>query len=156
LFRSANSASGTDDRLVLAQAHLAPSAILEGNRAFTEFKGALTEQFVQQELRATAGIEPFTWAPSDSTAEIDFLAETGRGVVLIEAKAERNLQAKSLGVYRAKFSPPLAVRTSLADAKTAEDGLVDVPLYALATIFWAGVSNLNERAPGRVAGAAVY
>jgi len=123
---------GVDVGLLAAQSHLAASAILEGNRAFTEFKGALTEQFVQQELRATAGLEPFTWAPGDSTAEIDFLAETGRGVVPIEAKAERNLQAKSLGVYRAKFSPPLAVRTSLADAKTGDGGLVDVPLYALA------------------------
>jgi len=123
---------GVDVGLLAAQSHLPSSAILEGNRAFTEFKGSLTEQFVQQELRATAGLEPFTWAPSDSTAEIDFLVETERGVVPIEAKAERNLQAKSLGVYRAKFSPPLAVRTSLADAKTSEDGLVDVPLYALA------------------------
>ncbi len=125
---------GVDVGLLAAQSHLAPSVILEGNRAFTEFKGALTEQFVQQELRATAGIEPFTWAPSDSTAEIDFLAETARGIVPIEVKAERNLQAKSLGVYRAKYSPLLAVRTSLADAKSNEDGLVDVPLYALATM----------------------
>jgi len=132
---------GVDVGLLAAQSHLAASAILEGNRAFTEFKGSLTEQFVQQELRATAGIEPFTWAPSDSRAEIDFLAETGRGIVPIEAKAERNLQAKSLGVYRAKFGPSLAVRTSLADAKMTEDGLVDVPLYALASM----IRELRER-----------
>ncbi len=121
---------GLDVGLLAAQSHLAPSAVVDGNRAFTEFKGALTEQYVQQELRACLGIAPFTWAPSDSSAEIDFLAESADGIVPIEAKAERNLQAKSLGVYRAKFKPTLAVRTSLADLREA-DGLWDVPLYAL-------------------------
>lgn len=121
---------GLDVGLLAAQSHLSPSAVVEGNRAFTEFKGALTEQYVQQELRAALEIEPFTWAPSDSSAEIDFLVESDRGVVPIEAKAERNLQAKSLGVYRTKFAPPFAVRTSLADPHETE-GLWDVPLYAL-------------------------
>ncbi len=126
---------GVDVGLLAAQSHLSPTVVLEGNRAFTEFKGALTEQFVQQELRAAAERDPFTWAPSDSTAEIDFLAETDLGVVPIEAKAERNLKAKSLGVYREKFSPPFSVRTSLADAKTSEKNLIDVPLFALGPTF---------------------
>lgn len=121
---------GLDVGLLAAQSHLSPSAVVEGNNAFTEFKGALTEQYVQQELRAALEVEPFTWAPSDSSAEIDFLVESARGVVPIEAKAERNLQAKSLGVYRTKFAPPLAVRTSLADQHETE-GLWDIPLYAL-------------------------
>ena len=57
------------------------------------------------------------------------LVETANGIVPVEAKAERNLQAKSLGVYREKFSPQLALRTSLSDPKS-DRGLVDVPLYA--------------------------
>lgn len=121
---------GLDVGLLAAQAHLSPSVVVDGNRAFTEFKGALTEQFVQQELRACLETVPFTWAPSDSSAEIDFLVESSAGVVPIEAKAERNLQAKSLGVYRTKFSPAIAIRTSLADPREA-DGLWDIPLYAL-------------------------
>jgi len=120
---------GVDVGLLAAQSRLAPSVVLEGNRAFTEFKGALTEQFVQQELRAAAETVPYTWAPNDSTAEIDFLVETANGIVPVEAKAERNLQAKSLRVYREKFSPQLALRTSLSDPKS-DRGLVDVPLYA--------------------------
>ena len=124
---------GLDVGLLAAQSHLNPSAVLEGDRAFTEFKGALTEQYVQQELRACLNAVPFTWAPSDSSAEIDFLVETSEGVVPIEAKAERNLQAKSLGVYRTKFSPRTAVRTSFADLRET-DGLWDVPLYALNSI----------------------
>lgn len=121
---------GLDVGLLAAQSHLSPSAVVEGNNAFTEFKGALTEQYVQQELRAALGVEPFTWAPSDSSAEVDFLVESDRGVVPIEAKAERNLQAKSLGVYRAKFAPTLAVRTSLADQHET-GGMWDIPLYAI-------------------------
>ena len=121
---------GVDVGLLAAQSHLSPSAVIEGNRAFTEFKGALTEQYVQQELRATLETVPFTWAPSDSSAEIDFLIESADGIVPIEAKAERNLQAKSLGVYREKFGPTIAVRASLADSQEA-NGLWDIPLYAL-------------------------
>lgn len=121
---------GVDVGLLAAQSHLEPSVVVEGNRAFTEFKGALTEQFVQQELRAGLESAPYTWAPVDSTAEIDFLVESAKGIVPIEAKAERNLQAKSLGVYRQKHSPALAVRTSLADMRE-EAGLWDIPLYAL-------------------------
>ena len=124
---------GLDVGLLAAQSHLAPSAVMDGNRAFTEFKGALTEQYVQQELRACLETEPFTWAPSDSSAEIDFLVESSDGVVPTEAKAERNLQAKSLGVYRSKFAPSLSVRTSLADLRET-DGLWDIPLYALAPV----------------------
>ncbi len=124
---------GVDVGLLAAQSHLSPSAVLEGNRAFTEFKGALTEQYVQQELRACLDAAPFTWAPGDSSSEVDFLAESADGVVPIEVKAERNLRAKSLGVYRGKFAPTLSIRTSLADLRET-DGLWDVPLYALGSM----------------------
>ena len=69
----------------------------------------------------------------EESPEIDFLVESTCGIVPIEAKAERNLQAKSLGVYRAKFAPPFAVRTSLAAPHEA-DGLWDIPLWALGSI----------------------
>ena len=77
---------------------------------------------------------PYFWAKPDSQAEIDFLVECESGIVPVEAKANRNLKAKSLSLFRTKFRPPLAVRTSLADYRK-EDGLLDVPLYALATLF---------------------
>ena len=135
---------GVDVGLLAAQSHLSPSAVIEGNRAFTEFKGALTEQYVQQELRATLETVPFTWAPSDSSAEIDFLIESADGIVPIEAKAERNLQAKSLGVYREKFGPTIAVRTSLADSQEA-NGLWDIPLYAIGPMCRLVLRKENER-----------
>ena len=104
------------------------------DRAFKLFGvdvgGALAEQFVQQELRAAAGGAPWTWMPPDSKAKLDFLVQDDDGVVPVEAKAERNLKAKSLGVYRAAFAPALAIRTSLAPFGFS-GGLLDLPLPAI-------------------------
>ena len=93
----------------------------------------LTEQYVQQELRASCAFTPYYWSQPDSQAEIDFLVEGEHGPVPVEVKAERNVRAKSLAVFRDKFAPPISVRTSLSGYRR-EEGLVDLPLYALATI----------------------
>ena len=124
---------GVDVGLLGAQSRLDARTVVEGSRIFTEFKGALTEQFVQQELRAAAGIRPFYWSAADSQAEVDFLAEIGGTIVPIEAKAELNLRAKSLKVFREKFAPPCAVRTTMAPW-LVQDGLVNLPLYAIGRI----------------------
>ena len=124
---------GLDVGLLAAQSSIPVKAVLEGNRLFTEFKGALVEQYVQQELRASCAMNPYYWSRADSQAEVDFLVECDDGPVPIEAKAERNVRAKSLGVFREKFAPPIAVRTSLS-SYSRTDGLVDIPLYALATL----------------------
>jgi predicted AAA+ superfamily ATPase len=121
---------GVDTGLLAAQSALPARAVLDGNAVFTHFKGALAEQFVQQELRAAAGDEPATWMPSNSTAEIDFLIQGEDGIVPVEVKAERNLKAKSLAVYRAAHSPALSIRTSLAPHLYSE-GLLDLPLPAI-------------------------
>ena len=121
---------GVDVGLLAAQSELPPRAVLEGNRVFTEFKGALVEQFVQQELRSASGDSPWTWMPPDSKAELDFLLQDEDGIVPIEAKAERNLKAKSLGVYRKAYSPALSIRTSLASFGYS-GGLLDLPLPAI-------------------------
>ena len=72
---------GVDVGLLGAQSRLDAKAVVEGSKIFTEFKGALTEQFVQQELRAAAGIRPFYWSTADSQAEVDFLAEMGGAII---------------------------------------------------------------------------
>jgi predicted AAA+ superfamily ATPase len=124
---------GVDVGLLAAQSAVPTKAILEGNRLFTEFKGALTEQFVQQELRAACGFDPYFWSQPDSQAELDFLLESDNGPIPVEAKAETNVKAKSLWVYRKKFNPPMAIRTSLLN-HALNDGLLDIPLYALAAL----------------------
>ena len=120
---------GVDVGLLGAQAGLPVEAVLDGSRVFTEFKGALAEQFVHQEFLA-AGDETGTWMPPDSQAEMDFLVQNGLSVVPVEVKAERNLRAKSMSVYRKRFSPPIAVRTSLSPFGM-KDGLLDIPLPAI-------------------------
>ena len=64
------------------------------------------------------------------SCEVDFVVDTGERIVPVEVKAEINLKAKSLKTYREKFSPEVAVRTSMADYKK-EDWLVNLPLYAI-------------------------
>ena len=121
---------GLDVGLLGAQSKLNAKAVVEGCRVFTEFKGALTEQFVQQEIRAEAGVVPFYWSAPDSRAEVDFLVETESGVVPVEAKAERNLQAKSLKRYAELFGPQNSIRTSMAEWRQS-GSLLDIPLYAI-------------------------
>jgi predicted AAA+ superfamily ATPase len=123
---------GVDVGLLCAHSSLDAKSVVDGNRIFTEFKGALTEQFVQQELRAASALEPFFWSAPRSQAEIDFLVEADGMIVPIEVKAERNLKAKSLQVFRQKFQPALSVRTSLAEYEP-QDGLLNLPLYAIGT-----------------------
>ncbi len=134
-----------DVGLLGAQADLNPRIILDGNRVFQEFKGALTEQYVMQQLLAEYSRPPYYWSSGSGTSEIDFLLEHQGNIIPIEAKAERNLQAKSLKFYCQKFRPELAVRTSMSHyylqqvaIPSAKDGvpdghytLMDIPLYGI-------------------------
>ncbi len=122
---------GVDVGLLALQSGLSSKSVLESEDVFfKEFKGALTEQFVQQELRAAQGLEPHYWSTKDSRTEVDFLIEREGKVIPIEVKAEQNLRAKSLKAYRDKFNPDYAIRTSLAGMRE-DDGLRNIPLYAL-------------------------
>jgi len=125
-----------DIGLLSAQSEVDSRAILEGNALFTEFKGALTEQFVCQELKVHDDVYMAYWANEGSgQAEIDFILQIGMNIVPVETKATTDLRAKSLSVYRNKFKPKIEVRTSQADYKKTGN-LFDIPLYTL--------SNLKE------------
>lgn len=124
---------GVDVGLLAAKSHLDAHAVLEGDRVFSEFKGALAEQYVQQELRAALGAAPFFWTTSDSRSEVDFLIEQDGNVIPIEVKAEENLQSKSLRSYRDRFDPPVCIRTSMAGMRR-DDWIANVPLPAVSAI----------------------
>lgn len=117
----------SDVGLLGALSGLDPTAVFEGSRLFTEFKGALTEQYVGQELRLL-GFEPVYWSSDTGTAETDFAVQLAGSVVPIEVKAGENLQAKSLKVACEKFGLERALRTSLS-AYRDEGRLVNVPLW---------------------------
>jgi predicted AAA+ superfamily ATPase len=122
-----------DVGLLACASGLDAGTLLEGNRLFTEFKGALTEQFVAQELHA-AGFKPHYWSNPDGKSEVDFVVETKDVVIPVEVKAAENLQSKSLKVYHEKFSSKRCVRTSMSDYRR-EPWLTNVPLYAISAYF---------------------
>ncbi|MFZ7175415.1 ATP-binding protein [[Pasteurella] aerogenes] len=123
---------GLDIGLLSAQSHLDASVLLDGSRIFSEFKGALTEQYVLQQLIANQDNPVFYWATEKGTAEVDFVVQQKQAVIPIEVKAEENLKAKSLKVYVEQFQPECAFRFSMADYRE-QDWLVNVPLYACLT-----------------------
>lgn len=122
-----------DVGLLGAMTDLQANTIIDGNRIFEEFKGAIAEQYVLQQFKTTKDLPVFYWSNETSRAEIDFVIQIKSDVVPVEVKAERNLQAKSLKVYMEKFKPNYAIRTSMADYKKT-DNLIDLPLYTLENI----------------------
>src|SRR5574344_975191 len=123
-----------DVGLLGAMTNLQANTIIDGNKIFEEFKGAIAEQYVLQQFKSMEELPIFYWSNTGNIAEIDFVIQVGDSVVPIEVKATTNLQAKSLKVYMEKFNPKMAIRTSLADYKKTEN-LVDLPLYAIVSIF---------------------
>lgn len=118
-----------DVGLLAALAQLDARVILEGDKLFREFKGALTEQFVVQQLVAQGTGTPFYWTNDSGQAEVDFLFETQGVLHPLEVKAAENLQSKSLQVFHEKYTDVHCFRTSLSGYRE-EDWLTNIPLYA--------------------------
>lgn len=119
-----------DIGLLGAMANLDVKTLLDGNLIFTEFKGALTEQYVLQQLVTDAEISIFYWSSEKSDGEIDLLIQYKNEVVPIEVKAAENLQAKSLRAFVEKNKSKMAIRTSMSDFRE-EIWLTNLPLYAI-------------------------
>ena len=117
-----------DIGLLIAMADLDARVIIDGNRIFTEFKGALTEQYVLQQLVSEVGIDPYYYSTANSKGEIDFLLQGKTSVIPVEVKAEENLRAKSLKAFCDKYEPKYAVRTSMSDYR-AQEWMTNIPLY---------------------------
>jgi len=121
-----------DIGLICAKSNLDPKAVVEGDRMFTEFRGALTEQFALQELIA-AGHGPYYWSAENSDGEIDLITESGGKAIPIEVKAGENLKAKSLSAFRKKYDIETSVRTSLSGSRD-EGWMVNIPLCAIGSL----------------------
>ena len=122
-----------DTGLMAAHADLPVQALLKGDALFAEFKGALAEQYVSQELRLMKGTSVYYWSSETSQAELDFVLQNGDGIFPLEVKAAENLQAKSLRVYNEKFSPPRCFRASLSPYRK-ESWITNLPLYAVSRL----------------------
>lgn len=119
-----------DVGLLGAMAELDKKTVIGGSAIFTEFKGALTEQFVCQQLVSECSHSPYYWSAENSTGEIDFLVQDGGDVFAMEVKAEENLRAKSLRAFKDAHPEVKAVRFSLSDYRE-QDWMRNVPLYAI-------------------------
>ena len=123
-----------DVGLLASHAGVPVSALVHGDEAFEEFKGALTEQYVSQELAIMPDVEVYYWSADRAEAEVDFLVQRGTDITPIEVKAAENLQAKSLRSYRDKFAPSRCYRISLSSWRE-EAWLSNIPLYATARMW---------------------
>ena len=120
-----------DVGLLNAMANVNQKIVLNKNQILVEFKGALTEQFVAQEL--VMNYDLFYWSAENAMSELDFVIQNDLEVVPIEVKAEENLKAKSLKVFEDKFETGKATRISMNKFRK-EDWLENIPLYAVFTI----------------------
>lgn len=119
-----------DTGLLAAMADLPARILLEGNALFKEFKGALTEQYVLQQLATHKDWIVYYWSGENRRAEVDFVLQIDSSLVPLEVKAEENLKSKSLRVVHEEFTPTVSVRTSLSGFRK-EEWMVNLPLYAI-------------------------
>lgn len=122
-----------DVGLLSCMVRLNQSTLLNGNDLFKEFKGALTEQYVLQQIKTLDNTNTYYWTNDRNRAEIDFLLDNEISIIPVEVKAEVNLQSKSLKTFRNKYSIKTSVRTSMSDYKK-EEWLINLPLYAISNI----------------------
>ncbi len=122
-----------DVGLLGALSELEAETILDGNDMFVEFKGALTEQYVLQQLISDTRYTPYYFGTDKSTFEQDFLIQKGKDIVPIEVKAEANIKSQSLKAYCEKYHPEKAVRFS--SKKYIDQGWMEnIPLYAVCNL----------------------
>lgn len=126
-----------DVGLLRRLAQLAPTAFGEGNRLFTEFKGALTENFVLQTLMTQFEVTPRYWSQNNPPYEVDFLIQRENDIFPIEVKAEANTKSKSLRKYKELFpeTVKLRVRFSLDNLKLDND-VLNIPLFMADQTDW--------------------
>ena len=119
-----------DVGLLRRLAQLAPTAFGEGNRLFTEFKGALTENFVLQTLITQFEVVPRYWSQNNPPYEVDFLIQRENDIFPVEVKSEANTTSKTLKKFKELFPDQvkLRVRFSLDNLKL-DDDVLNIPLF---------------------------
>lgn len=111
---------------------LPASVIIDSSPIYTEFKGALTENFVLNELVKASDDDIYYWV-SGNQAEVDFITQCGVSIVPIEVKAEKNVKARSLAEYRKKYEPEYSVKTSMKNDTSGKE-VLNVPLYLISKL----------------------
>ena len=119
--------------LLGAMSKLNVKTLINGNDVFEEFKGALTEQYVFQQLMLNEELSINYYPFENGRYELDFIVQNEDDELIpIEVKAGENLKAKSFKYFCEKHKPAKAIRTSLTDYKQ-ESWMTNLPLYAINT-----------------------
>lgn len=116
-----------DVGLLRRMARLSHMAYAEGNRLFTEFKGAMIENYILQSIISQFDDTPRYWS-SGNTAEVDFLVQYQNSIIPIEVKSDANVKSRSLSLYHQKYHPALRIRFSMRNLHF-EDGLINIPHF---------------------------
>lgn len=122
-----------DTGLMCAMSNLPAQVLLAGNDLFTDYKGALTEQYVLQQLKSVKNLSIYYWSADNSQGEIDFLLQHEADIIPVEVKAEENLKAKSLNAFVTKNPNLHGVRLSMSSYRRQE-WMTNYPLYAVQSI----------------------
>lgn len=105
--------------------------MLVGDNVFAEFKGAFTEQYVLQQLKA-AQLSPYYWSNAKTPAEIDFVLQHAGRVIPVEVKAEKNVRSRSLAQF-IKEHPELKGARFSMQGYTDQGWMENIPLVALSS-----------------------
>ncbi len=109
---------------------LAPSAFGEGNRLFTEFKGALTENYILQAMLPQFEVKPRYWSQNNPPYEVDFVIQRENDIIPVEVKAETNTKARSLKKYKEKYKEQTKIRVRFSlDNLKLDDDMLNIPLF---------------------------
>lgn len=123
-----------DTGLLCALANMPAQMLLEGNASYKEFKGALTEQYVLQQLKTVKDLSVYYWSADNSQGEIDFLVQHEADIIPMEVKAEENLKSKSLRAFVQRNEGLHGMRLSMS-AYREQDWMTNYPLYAVCGLF---------------------
>ncbi|MBQ9502421.1 MAG: ATP-binding protein [Lentisphaeria bacterium] len=128
----------TDTGLLRRLADIPAESVIMDQDIFSEYRGRLAENFVQQQLTALGKKSLFYWT-SGNTAKVDFVMQERTHIIPVEVKSGMNIRSRSLKVYREKYHPQIALRFSMQNLHE-DDGLINIPLYLLSryTVFLPG------------------
>ena len=118
-----------DVGLLCAMSKLPAETLVNGNELFLTYKGAMTEQYVYQQLRSKVDFA-YYWSADNSKGEIDFLVQDKGRVIPVEVKAEENLKSRSLRSFVSSYEGMHGIRLSMSDYRK-QDWMTNIPLYAI-------------------------
>ncbi len=119
-----------DVGLLSAMGKLTSQIILDGDVIFEEFNGALTEQYVFQQMKTHKDIDIYYWSADNSSGEIDFIVQKEGVITPIEVKSSENLQSKSLSAFIKRHPELKGLRFSMSEYKDQE-WMKNKPLYSI-------------------------